>query len=30
TLAAWRFSKPKGDSAFRLTPPAGVEVVEMP
>ena len=29
-LAAWRFSKPKGAAAFRLTPPPGVEVVEMP
>lgn len=29
-LAAWRFAKAKGVSAFRLTPPPGVEVVEMP
>ena len=29
-LAGWRFSKPKGAAAFRLTPPPGVEVVEMP
>lgn len=29
-LAAWRFSKPKGAAAFRLTPPPGVEVVELP
>lgn len=29
-LAAWRFAKPKGVAAFRLSAPPGVEVVEMP
>lgn len=29
-LAAWRFAKAKGVTAFRLTPPPGVEVIEMP
>lgn len=29
-LAAWRFTRPKGAAAFKLTPPPGVEVVEMP
>ncbi len=29
-LAAWRFGKPKGAAGFKLSPPPGVEVVEMP
>ena len=29
-LAAWRFTRPKGPAAFKLTPPPGVDVVEMP
>jgi outer membrane lipoprotein-sorting protein len=29
-LAAWRFTRPKGLAAFKLTPPPGVDVVEMP
>ncbi|MCE9627434.1 MAG: hypothetical protein K8R56_05920 [Candidatus Eisenbacteria bacterium] len=29
-LAAWRFAKPKGAAAFKLSPPPGFEVVEMP
>ena len=29
-LAAWRFTRAKGATAFRLVAPSGVEVVEMP
>lgn len=29
-LSNWRFTRAKGAAAFRLEPPAGVEVVEMP